>query len=217
MKLSSSTSGALRLECFILFFLLPFIVFAFRQFIASKVVPILLVVGLFCFTWLWFEKSINRAELFLTTGWKHVLITFGCFFIPITAVTLAATSYFWPQYLLTFPKTHPGMWLIVMLLYPILAAFPQELIFRTFFFHRYSPVFSSDRQLIIINGLSFSLFHLFYGNWVAPVLTLAGGWLFAYRYAKTRSLVLISLEHGLWGNMLFTVGLGYFFYSGAIR
>ncbi len=130
---------------------------------------------------------------------------------------LAATAYFWPQLFLSFPKTHPGMWLIVMLLYPILAAFPQELIFRTFFFQRYTGLFSSEKQLIIFNGLSFSLFHLFYGNWVAPILTMAGGWLFAWRYANTRSLVLVSLEHGLWGNMLFTLGVGHFFYSGTIQ
>ncbi len=27
----------------------------------------------------------------------------------------------------------------------------------------------------------------------------------------------VSIEHALWGNFLFTVGIGWFFYSGAIR
>jgi hypothetical protein len=48
------------------------------------------------------------------------------------------------------------------------------------------------------------------------VLSMLGGWLFAYRYHRTGSVFAVSLEHGLWGDFLFTVGLGRYLYSGSI-
>ncbi len=84
------------------------------------------------------------------------------------------------------------------------------------FFHRYRSLFPNPAMLILVNGLSFGLAHILYANWVAPLLASAGGWLFAWRYHVTGSLMAVGIEHALWGNFLFTVGLGWFFYSGAI-
>jgi membrane protease YdiL (CAAX protease family) len=69
----------------------------------------------------------------------------------------------------------------------------------------------------VLNALSFGLSHLFYGNWVAPVLAFFGGLLFAWRYQTSRSLGTVVIEHALWGDFLFTTGIGWYFYSGAIR
>lgn len=52
--------------------------------------------------------------------------------------------------------------------------------------------------MIAANALSFSLANLFYGNWVAPVLSFSGGLLFAWRYHISSSLPLVSLENALW-------------------
>jgi hypothetical protein len=49
------------------------------------------------------------------------------------------------------------------------------------------------------------------------LLTLAGGWLFARRYQRTRSLLAASVEHALYGVLAFTVGLGTLFYHAAVR
>lgn len=65
--------------------------------------------------------------------------------------------------------------------------------------------------------LFFFLAHMLYGNWLAPVLSAFGGLLFAFRYSRSRSTIIAAIEHGLWGNYLFTVGYGWFFYSGAIQ
>ncbi|WP_234730087.1 hypothetical protein [Acidocella facilis] len=46
-------------------------------------------------------------------------------------------------------------------------------------------------------------------------LTLAGGWLFARSYAATRSLTFSGVEHALYGCLVFTIGLGQYFYTGA--
>lgn len=61
------------------------------------------------------------------------------------------------------------------------------------------------------------MFHIFYANWMASLLSMFGGWLFSYRYTKTKSLIAISLEHGFGGDFLFTIGIGWYFYSGSIR
>lgn len=66
-------------------------------------------------------------------------------------------------------------------------------------------------QRIGASALAFGWMHLVYGNLVAIGLTLAGGWYFADTYAKTGSLRLATLEHALYGNLLFTIGLGGFF------
>jgi membrane protease YdiL (CAAX protease family) len=122
-----------------------------------------------------------------------------------------------PDRFLAFPVEQPIRWLLVMALYPLLAAAPQEVIFRAFFFHRYGPLFPAPAILIWVNGLSFGLAHLLYGNWVAVALTTLGGLLFAHRYWRTGSLLVVSIEHGLWGDFLFTVGAGGYLYSGSIR
>jgi membrane protease YdiL (CAAX protease family) len=118
---------------------------------------------------------------------------------------------------MAFPRDNPTRWAVVLLLYPLLAALPQEVFFRCFFFHRYRQLFPCPTLMILASALSFSLAHLLYANWIAPLLSFLGGLLFGWRYWQTRSLLAVSIEHALWGNFLFTVGIGWFFYSGAIR
>jgi hypothetical protein len=42
-----------------------------------------------------------------------------------------------------------------------------------------------------------------------------GGLLFSWSYQQSGSLALTCIEHALFGNFLFTAGLGEFFYHGA--
>ena len=46
-----------------------------------------------------------------------------------------------PEKVLLFPQTRPGLFMLVVCLYPLLSAYPQEVIFRPFFFRRYRPLF----------------------------------------------------------------------------
>jgi hypothetical protein len=48
------------------------------------------------------------------------------------------------------------------------------------------------------------------------ILTLLGGLMFAKTYEETGSLVLSGIEHALYGGFLFTIGLGKYFYYGAV-
>lgn len=102
-----------------------------------------------------------------------------------------------------------------MLLYPLLSVPVQELAYRTFFFHRYGPLFGTGRaSLILTNGILFGFAHIVFGNTVAIFGSMVIGALLAYRYEATRSLWAVWLEHTLWGWLVFTVGLGHFFFTG---
>lgn len=113
-------------------------------------------------------------------------------------------------------KDHPKIIPILLVAYPLISALPQEFIFCSFFFKRYAPFFKSDRAKIIASSIVFAYAHVLYINPVAPTLSLLGGLIFALTYAKTRSLALVTIEHGLYGNSLFLVGLGWYFYGGSV-
>jgi CAAX protease family protein len=46
-------------------------------------------------------------------------------------------------------------------------------------------------------------------------LAAVAGLLFASTYERSRSTLLVSIEHALYGDVVFTVGLGSLFYSSA--
>lgn len=98
-----------------------------------------------------------------------------------------------------------------MLLYPILSAFFQEVIF---FALRYINLFKNKNFFIFINALIFALVHLLYGNLIAVVFSFFGGILFIKTYLKSNSTLLYWVEHSLYGNFIFTIGLGHYFYNG---
>ena len=99
---------------------------------------------------------------------------------------------------------------------PLLSVVPQEIIFRRYLFTRFETIFT-PAMMVLVSGLGFGFAHVVFGNWVAPLLCAIGGIMFAQTYARTRSLALVSLEHALYGNFVFTVGLGRYFYHGAVH
>ena len=120
-----------------------------------------------------------------------------------------------PALFLEFPRNRPDVYLRIMLLYPVMSVAVQELVYRTFFFHRYGVLFGSAWWLaILLNGLLFGIGHLVIGTPLAVYGTMATGALFAWRYAMTRSFWAVFIEHTLWGALVFTVGLGRYFFTG---
>ena len=134
----------------------------------------------------------------------------------IAAPLLAAYAWFTgPQRFLTLPRAAPHIWLMVMVLYPLISVTAQELMFRVFFFHRYRPLFASDGQgAIVLNAVLFSFAHIIFGTLPSLVISFFGGLLFAWRYEHTRSFWAVVIEHSLYGNLIFTLGLGRHFYTG---
>ena len=45
-----------------------------------------------------------------------------------------------PDWFLEFPRNRPDTYWTIMLLYPLMSVPPQELVYRTFFFHRYGAL-----------------------------------------------------------------------------
>lgn len=144
------------------------------------------------------------------TGWHIPLIRFAAA-IPIVAwITLRLAPEGW----LAFPRERPAIWALVMLFYPFLSAFPQEFLYRRFFFWRYECLLGKGWGRLIVNALLFGWLHIIYENWPALALSTVAGLFFAMTYAHTRNLALVWIEHALYGQLAFTLGLGRFFYEG---
>jgi len=112
-------------------------------------------------------------------------------------------------------KRSPVLWAAIMVLYPVISVYPQELLFRTYFFHRYEALFGSRLRMIAASAVAFGFVHIVFGNWISVALCTIGGVLFATTYEETGSLVLTCMEHAVFGNFIFTIGLGKFFVPGA--
>ncbi|WP_405609005.1 CPBP family intramembrane glutamic endopeptidase [Polaribacter sp. Asnod1-A03] len=136
--------------------------------------------------------------------WKVTLIKFFSIII-ITIIFVWSTD---KANLFNVVLNKPKLWLLILLFYSIFSVYPQELLYRTFFFKRYEALFKNEKLFIFINALLFSVAHLLFKNTLVLLLTFIGGILFAYTYKKTRSTLLVSIEHSIYGCWLFTVGMG---------
>jgi membrane protease YdiL (CAAX protease family) len=132
----------------------------------------------------------------------------------VSLVLIAGVAVIIPGSLFDMPRRHTALWGAIVVLYPLVSVYPQELVYRAFLLHRYAELFGTGRRAAAASAVAFGFAHLLFGNVLAVVATLAGGWLFARRYQRTRSLLAVSVEHALYGITLFTVGLGDFFYHG---
>jgi uncharacterized protein len=163
---------------------------------------------------LWDGTFHMRRELSQGFAWGQLGQIIAKFLIVGGAIAWA-TYVFLPGRFLAFPRYAPELWMMVMVLYPVLSVIAQELVYRTFFFHRYGILFDGCAWLaILVNGILFGFAHIIFGNIVAVVGTAFIGLLLAYRYARTRSFWAVWLEHTLYGWLVFTVGLGRFFFTG---
>jgi hypothetical protein len=107
--------------------------------------------------------------------------------------------------------------MLVMMLYPLLSVVPQEFLFRIYFMQRYRPLFGEGALMLWVNALVFGWAHIFFLNPIAPLLSVIAGLLLADTWRRTRSLRAVWLEHALYGQIVFTCGLGWFFFHGSVR
>ncbi|MBB3052408.1 membrane protease YdiL (CAAX protease family) [Prauserella isguenensis] len=178
-------------------------------------VPFLVVLGLASVVYLLRVGDFDRRDLWRASAVRGQLRSILGLWAAACVVAVAGVSVFLPGDLFAMPREEPVVWAIVAVGYPVLSVYPQELIFRSFLFRRYAPVFGSGAGMILASAAAFGFAHIIFGNLFAVLATTAGGVLFAWRYARSRSLLAVSIEHGLYGFLLFTVGLGRFVYHGA--
>lgn len=163
---------------------------------------------------LWDGSFHLKAEFAKDFSFVHLAGIIVVFAAVTFAVANLVSAHLPGQYL-AFPRHRPRTWQLVMIAYPLLSVVTQELVFRTFFFHRYGPLFGRQRWLaILVNGCAFGFAHIIFGNWVAIAGTTLLGCLLAWRYTRTHSFWAVWLEHSLYGWLVFTVGLGGFFFTG---
>ncbi|QGY41593.1 CPBP family intramembrane metalloprotease [Pseudodesulfovibrio cashew] len=177
-------------------------------------IPLLLVFFFGCLFALRRSESFDQRELLHPLRGHGESIKWIVARAALVAVLcLGVVALLEPALLFGFPRTRPWLWLMVMVLYPLLSAYPQELIYRAFFFHRYRAILPSEAGLVWASTLAFAFLHVIFGNWVAVGLTIPAGYLFSRTYVRTGSLFLASIEHALYGCIIFTTGLGRYFYT----
>ena len=145
------------------------------------------------------SKSINWKEFWKTTIIKLLIIA------VITSLFVWFTD---NENLFIVVLNKPVLWISILFFYSLFSVYPQELIYRTFFFKRYENLFKNEFLFIFINAVLFSLAHIFFKNSLVLFLTFVGGILFGLTYKKTNSTFLVSIEHNIYGCWLFTVGMG---------
>ena len=181
------------------------------------ILPLIWSVSLYC---LYVYKALEHIDMRIRWGVEdvtlHNMLPLLKRFLISASMLTSLTLLFEPHLLFSFMRHNFALWMMIMVAYPLLSVVPQEIIFRVFFFSRYKSIFTQKRLMIIASGLTFGLAHVVFHNWVAPVLCSIGGLMFAQTYARHRSLLLVTLEHALYGDFLFTVGLGHYFYHGSV-
>ncbi len=215
MRLPSRRIVRLGAEAALLYLGLP-LALALRI-LPNAPIPALLGASAVLFALLWRDPTFDRRQLAGPGPARRLLLPVLVRAAAIAAAVAACVAWFAPESLFSLPRRAPVLWAAVMLLYPLLSVYPQELAFRAFLFHRYAPLFPSRKSMIASSGVLFGFAHLCFGNLLAVALTVPAGVLFAATYARSRSLLLVSLEHALLGNFIFTIGLGQYFYHGVAR
>lgn len=208
----------LWIELTTLFIGVPILMAVFFQFLQQQRLLFSIIWVLAALSWLllkrtpgWEPKQLLRGPVF--GEWRLILL-----YWVVTAVTCTAFVFaIDPDMFLSFVRSNPGFWLMVMIAYPIASALPQEIIFRSLFFERYGVLFPSTTLLIAANGAVFGFGHLFYDSWVTISMTAVGGAIMGWAYLRNRSMLLAWVMHALAGQLVFTAGLGRYFYSGAIN
>lgn len=205
----------LFIEMIALFGFTPILVYALLYEYRMPLFQILPPVFIAFIVFLTLDRSFSWKETLLTgISLKHFISILTIFAIAGPALVIFAQNDV-PGRFLAFPRYAYDLWVIVMILYPLVSVTTQEIMYRVFFFHRYKPLFERDPQgAIVLNAVLFSFSHIVFQNVTTLVISLLGGLLFAWRYQSSKSYWALVIEHSLYGNLIFTVGLGKYFYTG---
>jgi membrane protease YdiL (CAAX protease family) len=200
-------------ECLLLFVAFPAVAAQFD--VGRWLIPLLWLLTLLSLVLLLVDPTFDRRA-FTQTGElrRHLPRIIACFLLAATLLAIG-TVIGRPDLLFGFVRRRPVLWAIVMVLYPALSVYPQGIIYRAMFFHRYRLLFGNGAAMVVASASAFSLAHIVLHNELAVSLTLVGGLIFANTYRRTHSLIISGIEHALYGGFLFTIGLGPYFYSGA--
>ena len=206
--------AALAIEFLLLFVAGPALFVLLRPRISP--IPVLWVVMAYCLAVMLRDPKFDRARLWDPSGLRQHAPAILSLFVVITAIGVALMMRYAPGRFLNLPRSNPVLWAVVMVLYPLLSVYPQGIIYRAFLFDRYRSLYGSGWGMVVASAAAFAFVHIVFRNRLAVALTLPAGLLFAVRYWQTGSLLASSFEHALYGCAVFTIGLGRWFYHGAL-
>lgn len=195
----------LSLELFVLFIIIPL---SLSISIPVWLKSVLLVLGFMYAIIIMLREEKGSFKIQRNLEWKPFWKRTLILFVAISVITSLYVFFMEANKLFCVPINKPKLWIIILLVYTFLSVWPQEIIYRTFFFTRYERLFYNKKILVFVNAIIFSMAHLFFRNTLVIVLTFVGGLLFGMTYLKTKSTLLVSIEHAIYGNWLFTVGMG---------
>tara|TARA_R110000868_G_scaffold404922_3_gene683750 strand:- start:7296 stop:7922 length:627 start_codon:yes stop_codon:yes gene_type:complete len=150
------------------------------------------------------EKFKIASNLNWKLFWKQTILKL----LIISVLTIIFVWFTNKEALFNVLINKPKLWIFILFIYSIFSVYPQELVYRTFFFKRYQSLFKNTNLFMFLNAIVFSLGHIFFKNSLVIILTFLGGILFAITFNKTKSTLLVSIEHVIYGCWLFTVGMG---------
>ena len=194
-----------KLEFFFIFLIIPSTIF----FLDSSIIIflILYLVSILSLVILYFDKTFLFTSLKKKIDWTFVIIFSVIFFFLGFFYVLLVDK----NLLFIFPKTNFKLWLIVIFIYPFLSVIPQELVYRVFFFQRYFPNINRFYFPMFLNLVVFAYGHLVFSNMHAIIITAIVSPIFTYAYLKKSFLTCVIL-HSLGGQIIFTLGLGKYFF-----
>ena len=150
----------------------------------------------------------NKLKIVQNINWKDFWKRTLLHLLIIAVITIGYVWFTDRSQLFTVMLEKSKLWIFILVFYSLFSVYPQELIYRTFYFQRYESLFKSKALFLFVNAIVFSLAHIFFRNTLVMVLTFVGGILFALTFNRTRSTLIVSIEHAIYGCWLFTVGMG---------
>lgn len=148
----------------------------------------------------------------LRQGMREINWRFVGVFTGVTAAICAGViAVFAPDEMFNILRAQPMLLLMIVLLYPVLSALPQELVYRPLFFRRYGALLPRAKGAVVLNAALFSAAHLMYWSWIVAAMTFAGGVVFAASYELRRNFPQAVVLHAIAGNLIFLIGLGIYF------
>jgi membrane protease YdiL (CAAX protease family) len=200
----------LYVEFVILFFGIPTLVYLDQDFIRPSI--IILPALVFIFLLLRRNTQFKWREL-ISWSVSRKTMAGSAFIILIAALLMLAYVWLFERdNLFNLPRANIWIYMAMVVFYPVFSAYGQEIIYRTFLFRRYSVIFPRAWQFVLLSALTFSFMHIVYYDPVSMILTFIGGLYFSWVYLTTRSVLYTAVLHGIFGMLVFGVGLGQYFW-----
>ncbi len=198
-------------ELFVLLFAMPLAV-AYSPVRVPKF-PVLFAGAFYCVFRLWGRVSFKELFRRPAAGWWIAPLARAA----AACVALYLVQEFWIDgQRFSLIRERPWLWAMVMVLYPVLSVLPQEIIFRVFLCEGHAKLLNHPLARVLVGAILFGWAHIIYAGYFAAFSSFFAGIALALNYEKNRdapgALWPLLLEHALYGQIVFTLGLGKFFF-----